>query len=204
MLLWRCAVHITCGPQHKFVYFVSPSLRCNTGSLPATVNQTQTPTSTLADLFSSFLIIKNLWIFDYKNGWLNVISVGLKSFDAFHLPLRLDGSNAVFNFVIFHISLQRQVHSISVCGGVSWGWWWSCEGGSAWSYLHGRHGLWHGQLLSAGTEQTDRDVTWTILTATLQCQWVIYKCTSASILWCLCRWHSKLVALMRQDTFMTS
>lgn len=182
MLLWRCAVHITCRLQHKFVYFVSPSLRCSPGSLPATVNQTQTPTSTLADLFSSFSIIKNLWIFDYKNGWLNAISVGLKSFDAFHLPLRLDGSNAVFNFVYqssktsaLHLRLWRSFLRMMVklrgrlCLIIStWTPW-----ALAWATAVCRYGTkWPRRLgVFVFTQSCETDcVTWTILTATLQCQ----------------------------------
>lgn len=60
------------------------------------------------------------------------------------------------NIFLVPFSLQRQVHSISICGGVFWGWWWwISEGGSAWPYLYGRHGLRHGQLLSAGTALSD-------------------------------------------------
>lgn len=48
-------------------------------------------------------------------------------------------------------SLQRQVHSVSVRGGVPRGRRRGRPGGSARPHLHGRHGLRHGQLLPAGT-----------------------------------------------------
>lgn len=94
----------------------------------------------------SFIIIFFRWT-------INWFQLDLKVFT--HLVC-LSGWMEVTLYSFSFISLQRQVHSVSVCGGVSWGRRWGCEGGSARSHLHGRHGLWHGQLLPPGTPHTEQ------------------------------------------------
>lgn len=130
----------------------SPSLQSN--------DQAQTPACLLTDLLSSFLIKKTLNN-KLKNSshyfWLQKNDLMCSNCSLKFSCITFAWMELTLNTISF-ISLQRQVHSISVCGGVSWGRWWSSEGSSAWSHLHGCHGLWHGQLLSAGTEQTH----WTV------------------------------------------